>query len=314
MIQPRLGRRALLGTAASLGLAVPAVASAPRRHVTLLVGAPVGAPPDRMARSIVPFLARHWQRVSLTVENLPGAGGLEAARRVAEWPADQTVLGVVSTPGLIARCIQYADQGLPERLSWFGPITDEPLLLAARAGQPGVTLVSAAPSERLLGCGPPGSASHLAALRLAEAMEAARVLPFASAMAAARAAAAGHVAAVMLTVAELRRAATPGLVAIASATAARLPDQPALPTLSERGVPLLAGVQRGLVARPGFPGAGQLAAALRALREDPEFQAWAEETGARPGTGDPAGWLRTLDAERSALAARWARSPWTAGG
>lgn len=315
MSNAALGRRALLGAAAALGLAAPALASPAQRRLTLLVGAPAGSAPDRMARSIVPFLARHWQRVALAVENLPGSGGMEAARQVAEAPDGLAMLGFVSTPGLIARCIQSAEQGLPERLAWFGPATEEPLLLAARAGQGGVTLVSAAtPGERLVGCGPAGSASHLAALQLAEALQACRALPFASAAAAARAAAAGHVAGVVLSVAELRRAAVPDLLPVATATPARLPDHPAVPTLSERGIPLLACVQRGFVTRPGFPGAGRLAAALRALREDPEFRAWAEEAGARPGTGEPADWLQALGAERSALAARWARSPWTAGG
>jgi tripartite-type tricarboxylate transporter receptor subunit TctC len=315
MSLPRPGRRALLGAAIALGLPAPALASAHRRYVAVLVGAPRGSSVDRMARSMVPFLARHWPRVALTVENLPSADGMEAARQAAEAPEGRAVLGFVSTPGLIARCIQSADQDLPDRLSWFGPITDEPLLLAARAGQGGATLVSAAvPGDRLIGCGPAGSASHLAALQLAEALETCRALPFASAVAAARAAAAGHVAAAVLSVAELRRAARPDLLPVATATRSRLPDHPTVPTLAERGIPLFAGVQRGLVARPGFQGAGRLSAALRAMREDPEFRDWAEETGARPGSGEPAQWLQALGAERQALAARWARSPWMAGG
>jgi tripartite-type tricarboxylate transporter receptor subunit TctC len=309
------GRRALMGAAAGLALAAPAAGGTPRWNVTLAVGAQPGSAADRMARSIVPFLARHWQRVTLAVENLPGAGGVDAARHVAEATDGQPLLGFVSTPGLLARCIQAADEGLPERLSWFGPVTEEPLLLAARQGAGGVTLVAAAaPGETLIGCGPQGTASHLAALQLAEALRDGRALPFASAMAAARAAAAGHVAGVMLSVAELRRAAIPGLLPVASATPARLEDHPAVPTLSERGIPLLACVQRGFVTRPGFAGAGRLAAALRALRADPEFRAWAEETGARPGTGEPAAWLQALGAERAALSARWARSPWVSRG
>lgn len=310
----RPGRRALLGAALALGLAAPALANAQRRSITVLVGAPPGSAVDQMARSIVPFLARHWPRVSLAIENWPGAGGLEAAREVAATPEGQAKLGFVSTPNLIASCIQSADQGLPDRLSWFGPLLDEPLLLAARAGQGGATLVSAAATgDRLIGCGPAGSASHLAALQLAEALGTCRALPFASAVAAARAAAAGHVAAVVLSVAELRRAMRPELLPIATATPARLPDQPSVPTLLERGVPLLASVQRGLVARLGFAGTVRLSTALRTLREDPEFHAWAEEAGARPGTGEPGEWLRSLAAERQALSVRWNRTPWTAG-
>lgn len=314
MSRAAIGRRGFAAAVALLGLSAPALAAPRQRSVTLIVGAPAGSPADRVGRSVVPFLARHWQRVSVVVENLAGNGGMETARHVADAEG-QSVLGLVSTPGLLARCIQSAEPALPDRLMWLGPIAEEPMLLAARAGQGAATLVSArGTSERLIGCGPLGSASHLATLQLTEALVSCRALPFASPVAAARAAATGHVAAAMLSSAEFRRAATPGLGPIATATTSRLADYPSVPTLAERGIPLVAGVQRGLVAPPGFAGATRLAAALRAMREDPEFLDWAQEAGARPGAGEPAEWLRALSAERSALSARWARGPWMSAG
>jgi tripartite-type tricarboxylate transporter receptor subunit TctC len=309
-----VGRRALFGAAAGLALAAPALASPGRRVVTLLVGAPAGTPPDLQARSIAPFLARHWPRVTLAVENTPGAGGIEAARAVAEAQPGRALLGLVSTPALLARCIQDAEPGLPDRLAWFGPLTDEPLVLVAAPEHAGLRLVSAAQPARLIGTGPAGSASHLAALRIALHLPNTQVLPFASAMAARRAAAAGHVAAAVLALPDLRRSTRPGIVVIASATAARLPGTPQVPTLTERGIPVVAGVQRGLVAPVGFGQAAALAGALRALRADPEFADWAEETGASPGTGEPTAWAERLAADRRELTALWSQSPWAAGG
>jgi tripartite-type tricarboxylate transporter receptor subunit TctC len=309
-----IGRRVLLGAAAGLALSAPAFASAGRRVVTLLVGAPAGTPPDLRARSMVPFLARHWPRITLAVENTPGAGGLEAARAVAEAQPGRALLGLVSTPALLARCIQDAEPGLPDRLAWFGPLTDEPLVLVAAPEHAELRLVSTVQPARLIGTGPAGSASHLAALRIALHLPDTQVLPFASAMAARRAAASGHVAAAVLPLPDLRRSTRPGVVVIASATAARLPGTPQVPTLTERGIPVIAGVQRGFVARAGFVQAAALAGAVRALRADPDFAGWAEETGAAPGTGEPTGWAERLLADRRELASLWSQAPWAAGG
>lgn len=310
----RIGRRRIAAGGAALlagWLAGPVLAAPPRRTLTLLVGAPAGSPTDLRARSLVPFLERHLTRHAIVVANLPGTGGLEAARRVADAGGGPAMLGIVSAPALLARCIQDNDAGLPDRLAWFGPLLVEPLLLVASPDGQGLRLAATGAEERLIGCGPTGSGSHLAALRLAAALPGARALPFASAAAARRAAAAGHVAAALLPAPDLRRPlATGRVVPLAAAASARLPWLPAVPTLAELGLPLSAAVERGLVAPAGTPAGPRLAAAILALRADPEFVAWTEDLGALAGEGDPAAWAARLAQERSALAAQWARLPW----
>lgn len=310
----RIGRRRIAAGGAVLlagWLAGPVLAAPPRRTLTLLVGAPAGSPADLRARSLVPFLERRLTRHTIVVGNLPGTGGLEAARHVAATGGATAMLGIVSTPALLARCIQDADPGLPDRLAWFGPLLAEPLLLVAAPDGQGLRLAATGAEERLIGCGPTGSGSHLAALRLAAALPGARALPFASSAAARRAAAAGHVAAALLPAPDLRRPVAVGsVVPVAVAASARLPWLPAVPTLAERGVPLVAAVERGLVAPAGLAAGPRLAAAILALRADPEFVAWTEELGARPGEGDPAEWAARLAEARRELAAQWARLPW----
>jgi tripartite-type tricarboxylate transporter receptor subunit TctC len=313
-----LGRRRILAGSAGLvagALAGPALAAPPRRTLTLLVGAAAGSPVDLRARSLVPFLERHLTRHAIAVENLPGFGGVAAARVVADAPPGRPLLGIVSTPALLARCIQDEEPELPDRLAWFGPLLEEPLLLVAGPDGQGLRLAATEAGESLIGCGPPGSASHLAALQLAAALPGRRALPFASSAAARRAAAAGHVAAALLPAPDLRRALAAGSVLpVAAATAARLSWLPAVPTLSERGLPLVAAVQRGLIAPAGSPSAPRLAAAILALRADPSFIAWTEELGAHPGEGDPAEWATRLAEQRRALAAQWFRLPWAESG
>lgn len=308
-MMPRpLPRRAVLAAAAALATPAPAQA---RRSLTLVVGAEAGSPADLRARSFVPFLERHFTRHAIVVANLPGGGGIAAARHVAEAPARQPTLGLVTTPALLARCIQDGEATLPDRLRWFGPLSVEPLLLVVGPEGQGWQLASTEAQERLIGCGPVGGASHLAALQLAEVLPGTRVLPFASSAAARRAAAAGHVAAALLPASDLRRWA-PGSVPLPLAVAApvRLAWLPAVPTFAERGLPAVSPLQRGLVAPAGTPVAGRLAEAIRALRADPEFLAWIDEHGALPGDGDPAAWAERLAAERQALAAAWRRRPW----
>ncbi|MCS6931447.1 MAG: tripartite tricarboxylate transporter substrate-binding protein [Acetobacteraceae bacterium] len=315
MTAARSGRRRILaagGGALLVGaLAAPALAAPQRRTLTLLVGAPAGSPTDLRARSLVPFLERHLTRHTIVVGNLPGTGGLEAARQVAGAGGASSMLGIVSTPALLARCIQDADPDLPDRLAWFGPLLVEPLLLVAGPDGQGLRLVANGRDGRVVGCGPAGSGSHLAAIRLAAALPGVRVLPFASSAAAQRAAAAGHIAAALLPAPDLRRAITVGgVLPVAVAAASRLSWLPAVPTLAERGLPLVAAVERGLVAPAGLSAASRLAAAILNLRADPEFVAWTEELGARPGEGDPAAWATRLAEERRELAAQWSRMPW----
>ncbi|MBP0491626.1 Bug family tripartite tricarboxylate transporter substrate binding protein [Pararoseomonas indoligenes] len=95
-----LGRRALLGGTAAIGLPFaapfsPALAAFPDHDVRLLVGFSAGGAVDLVARLVTdPLRAALGQNV--VVENRPGASGLIAAEAAAKAPPDGHTLYVVA--------------------------------------------------------------------------------------------------------------------------------------------------------------------------------------------------------------------------
>ncbi|CAA9518960.1 MAG: hypothetical protein AVDCRST_MAG13-3257, partial [uncultured Solirubrobacteraceae bacterium] len=92
--------------------------------------------------------------------------------------------------------------------------------------------------------------------------------------------------------------------ALATATEARLPQLPDVPTTPEAGLPALRfGTWFGLVAPPGTPAAvaERLSAAVDAALRDPEIGGRLAEQGAVPGGGTPEAFGRFMEAERAKL-------------
>jgi tripartite-type tricarboxylate transporter receptor subunit TctC len=92
--------------------------------------------------------------------------------------------------------------------------------------------------------------------------------------------------------------------ALATATEARLPQLPDVPTTAEAGLPALRfGTWFGLVAPPGTPAAvtQRLSAAADEALRDPEIGGRLAEQGAVPGGGTPADFGRFMEAERAKL-------------
>ncbi|MBW8268647.1 tripartite tricarboxylate transporter substrate-binding protein [Caldovatus aquaticus] len=324
---PRQGRRTVLGggaAGAALLLAAPALAVRPVA-LTLLVGARPGSPADRWARGFAPFLERHWPRSSVALRNLPGEGGLAAARALAETvPADGRTFGVVSTPALIARCIERAEEALLARLDLVAAVAEEPVVLVAGAagaasGDAAAELAALRAPEahgRLLGTPPPGGAAELAAAMLSAGALPLQRLAFPNAAAARSAAIAGNVAAALLPLPDAMAALREGrLLGIAIARAHRHASLAEVPTFAEAGLPpLRLANHRGLAAPRGTPEErlAALAAALGALVADPEFVAQAEADGYEPRLLPNARWAAAIAELTATLRRRWDQEPWTA--
>lgn len=321
---PRPGRRAVLGGSGAAGaallLAMPALANRPVA-LTLLVGARPGSHPDRWARGFAPFLERHWPRSSVALRNLPGEGGLAAARALAETvPADGRTFGIVSTPALIARCIERAEESLLARLDLIAAVAEEPVVLVAGAasGDAAEELAALrAPGGRgrLLGTPPPGGAAQLVAAMLSGALPLQR-LAFPNAAAARSAAIAGNVAAALLPLPDAVPALREGkLLGLAIARARRYAPVAEIPTFAEAGLPpLRLANHRGLAAPRGVPEErlAALTAALGAVVGDPEFVSQAEADGYLPRHLPKAEWAAVIAELTATLHRRWEQEPWTA--
>lgn len=306
------GRRTLLAGLA--GLALPAVARAGRREATeLLVPGPAGSAVDRWARGVAPFLERAWRRQPLALRNLPGRGGLDALAELAAAQPGQRMIGVLTTPLLLARAVEAGEDSPLARIAPLAALVEEPVVLVAAPG--GATdiekLRTGAPGSSL-GTPPPGTGAHVAGLRLAE-RAGLPLLAFPSAAAARQAAAAGHVAAAVLTLPDaigfLRENR---LVALGVAATRRSPLLPELPTLREAGLELLGATRRGFALPPGAAGEWRqaLLAGLEALAGDPDLATHCADYGQVPRFLDASAWTGLLARQDQELRRRWREEPW----
>ncbi len=307
-----LPRRALLGAALAPLLARPALAMR-SPSVELLVGSPPGSAADRWARGVAPFLERAWPRRSVGVRNQPDRGGLDALAELAAAPAERRVIGVISTPLLLARGVEAAEPALGTRIAPLAALVEEPVVLATGAGGPAdLGALEALAGQATLGTPPPGTAGHLASLRLEARLGLGRVT-FPSAAAARQAAIAGHVAAAMLSLPDAIGALREGrLLALGVAASRRSPLAPETPTLREIGLDLLAVGRRGFGISPAAPAGWRdaLAAGLEALAADRDFAEHGAGLGQVPRFLAPLPWAELLARSEEELRRRWQDEPW----
>jgi tripartite-type tricarboxylate transporter receptor subunit TctC len=301
-----------------------AAAFAPPLHaadsITVLVGAKAGSAVDGLARSFLPFLVRHLPGASLAISNVDGGAGLTAIRALAQAEPTGTTLGWVATPTLPARMVDRGADELLQRIALIGAVEKEPIAIVSPAATPlgsvqDIVARAADDAEAVpLGTPPPGSAPHLAALRL-QALAGTRlnIVAFPSAAAARQAAVAGNVAAAALglshAIGDLREGRLVGLGIAATNRADAFPD---MPLLRDSGLDLSAVIRRGLAAPIGLPEAvaARLRAALQAVVEDLEFHDHADTAGFVAAWRDGASWTAEAQDERADLAKLWSTEPW----
>jgi tripartite-type tricarboxylate transporter receptor subunit TctC len=273
-----------------------------------------------VARSFAPFLARQLSPTEIALRNLPGQGGLTGFQALADAPPSGNTLGWVATPVLPARLVDRDAGALLPRLRLLGAVQREPITFVSPAATPLETVrdivrrsgedADAVP----LGTPPPGSAPHLAALKL-QMLAGTRlnIVTFPSAAAARQAAVSGNLAAAALGMADviddLREGRLAGLGIAAEDRAGALPD---LPALNEAGLRLEASITRGVAAPADLSddAVERFVAALQGVVADPDFRTQAEASGFQVVWIDGAAWTAMVEAERARLAALWATEPW----
>jgi len=82
----------------------------PAHHITVIIPAGAGAPPDTIMRIIADPMSRELGQ-QIVVENLPGSGGITAARRGASAPPDGYTMLVASSGTHAGAPALYADLG-----------------------------------------------------------------------------------------------------------------------------------------------------------------------------------------------------------
>ncbi|WP_368415057.1 tripartite tricarboxylate transporter substrate-binding protein [Falsiroseomonas sp.] len=308
MTTPRRTALAMLA-----GLALPGIALAGRREpVEMLVPAAPGSAPDRWARGMAPFLERAWPRQPVIVRNQPGRHGLDALAELGQ-AGRRKVVGVLTTPLILARAVETAEASPLSRISPLAALVEEPVILVAAPG--GATsaeaLRNAAPGVAI-GTPPAGTGSHLTGLRLADSAGL-PLLVFPTAAAARQAASAGHVAASVLTLPDaIGYLRDERLVALGVASSRRIALLPDLPTLREAGLEALGATRRGFALSPDAPAEWRslLLAGLGTLANDPDLATHCAENGRVPRFLGHGAWGALLARQDEELRRRWREDPW----
>ena len=316
-------RRAVLTGAAALlpaGRAAAVRVTPTTRHATVLVGAAEGSGLDAHARAFVPFLSRFMPGLEFTVHNLPGDGGMNAIRALMAAPPATLTLGWVVSPTLPARAIDRQDDTHLHRLLLLGAVEREPVAFVSPAAAPLDSLqdmIQRASADRdaiPLGTPPPGSAPHLAVLRLQLlAQTRLNIVTFPSAAAAMQAVLGANVSAAALGLSEVIEALRDGtLVGLGIAARNRFGVLPDMPVLQEAGLPLSATIRRGLAVPVGGSEemANRLIAACRGIAADPDFQELTNRRGYLAQWMDGQAWAALMEQERADLAKLWTTDPW----
>lgn len=312
-----ISRRLILAGAAALAFAPASRANA---TIRLLVGAKAGSRVDAVARAFLPYLTRHLPAADITISNLDGNAGLAAIQALAAAEPTGATLGWVATPTLPARMVDRGADSLLQGVLLIGAAEEEPIAVVSPAATPlgsvqDIVARSAEDAEAVpLGTPPPGSAAHLAALRL-QVLAGTRlnIVAFPSAAAARQAAVAANVAAAALglshVIGDLRDGNLVGLGIAATDRAVAYPD---MPPLRDSGLDLSAAIRRGLAAPAGLPEPNRqaLVIALKAVAEDPEFRTYADASGLAVAWQDGPNWTAEARDQWTELAKLWSTEPW----
>ena len=140
----------------------------PARPVRIVVPYGVGTATDTAARMLAQKLSQTWAK-AVTVEAIPGAGGVVGSQAIVKAPADGYTLGVVAGAHAINAALY---RNLPfDSLKDFKPIMNvafTPLVLVSNPALPVrsvgelIALAKSAPKKYSYGSGGTGSAPHLA--------------------------------------------------------------------------------------------------------------------------------------------------------
>ena len=305
-------RRALLGAAAALPLAAPALAAYPDRPLRIISGYAPGGLNDivsrAMAQALTPILGQ-----SVVVENKPGANGSLGATFAARAAPDGHTLwmGIVDTQAInpfVYRQLQYD----PE--TDFAPISlvaKFPFALVVGPSQPKLTSFEAlmaaaksAPGELTYASWGVASTPHLATERMLRARGVEMLhVPYTSQAPAMQAVMAGQVDCFALPAGGAESMTRDGRTrAVAVMAPAPLGIIPGAPMMQDMGVDLTSGLWKAIYAPARTPAAiiDQLNQAVRAAMQAPAFIEVVRQQGTVPEPTTPVALAAFGHAERLA--------------
>ncbi|MBK1661528.1 tripartite tricarboxylate transporter substrate binding protein [Paracraurococcus ruber] len=313
-----IARRATLAAGAAL-LAAPALGQPrwPDRPIEIQVGFTAGGGTDLDARSYARALEKRIGG-SVVVTNRAGAGGELALAAVARARPDGHTLGTTNFPGLLTIPIERQAQFRLEDFAPLGNLVKDPSAITVHAESPHRTLADllaaarAAP-ERLTYASPGvGSDDHMQ-LVLMEAATGIRMthVVFQGDPQLRQAVLGRQVDCTGLNLGAVLQVPD-NLRLLAHAGAARSRFRPDVPTLTELGIPVVMGSERGVVAPAGTPAPilARLREATEDIARDAEFMQQLEGRFTEPAWEPGEAWFTRLRGQAAEYRALWQRTPW----
>jgi tripartite-type tricarboxylate transporter receptor subunit TctC len=263
-----VGRRTLAALVAGAGAALPAgLARAqggfPSQPIRLVVSQAAGSNTDVVARLMAEPMARKLGQ-PVVVENRAGANGVIATTYIKQQRPDGHVIALVGVSLLTFNPYLYSNLPYdPARdFTYIAPVTDTPFVLVA-SPKSGITSLAAfverakaQPGRLTFSSAGIGNSTHLATEMLADRTGIRLThVPYAGTTQALTAVMTGEVDAMVSVLGNaLPQIRNRALVPLATVAAARSPDLPDLPTLTEAGVdaPVMPG-WLALVGPAGMP-------------------------------------------------------------
>lgn len=276
--------RTLVSAFIALAVSSPVLAqSFPSKTITVLVGVAPGGTLDTLARILAKSLTADLKQ-TVIVENVVGAGGLVALKRLTQSPADgHTLMFTNMSLVIIPHLHPTANVDPVKELDAVGMVATVPMVLSVsnKSGLKSLPELLARmrqePGKINLGSGGPGTTAHLSeALFLHLSKTKGELVQYRGSGPALTDLMAGVLDVVLdQTVTMLPLHQDKKILAIAVSSPARLPQMPEVPTFKEGGLPEFdLAIWNGVVAPKGLPApvSARLVQAMSSLIDSQEFK------------------------------------------
>ena len=276
--------RILVSAFIALAVSSPVLAqSFPSKTITVLVGVAPGGTLDTLARILAKSLTADLKQ-TVIVENVVGAGGLVALKRLTQSPADgHTLMFTNMSLVIIPHLHPTANVDPVKELDAVGMVATVPMVLSVsnKSGLKSLPELLARmrqePGKINLGSGGPGTTAHLSeALFLHLSKTKGELVQYRGSGPALTDLMAGVLDVVLdQTVSMLPLHQDKKILAIAVSSPTRLPQMPEVPTFKEGGLPEFdLAIWNGVVAPKGLPApvSARLVEAMSSLIDSQEFK------------------------------------------